>query len=447
MPAQPPRPPDPKLPDRTRLAQAFEPAEELLPGDGRFVDLAAARGERILGRCLEKLRDAPADRPKRLLFAGHRGIGKTTELLKLKQNLEQGPPKFTVAFFDVEETLDPQDLAFSDLLALIAAKVLEAFPAERNSILASVMDHLKDLVPDISFKDGQIGLGLFHSIIAIKTRPSAREKLREAIQKVTSTLLDGLHDHAKQITAEAGQRPGGAARFALIVDALDKVPRNRHQALFVEGSGQLMQIPFNVVFTVPMSLLYESGFAQTQESFGDIVPPLAAIALHDFARPEFDRPVGMEAMLDVIRARCNWAGVPFQTAFDEEETARYLCRMSGGHVRHLILFVRGALGELDRLPIGSAQARAGVRHYVNSLIRQIPDDYHEPLRKLDKPKKVIPRDPTHQDILFSNYALKYLNEHPWYEVNPAIREIPWFKPAGRRRPARPPARPRRSPRV
>ena len=112
-----------------RLFRACEPNESLSPDDPRYVNFDSARGESPAPRYARALRRADPTKADVLLFAGHRGIGKTSELLRLKQLLEQPAsaenpyPPFKVIYFDVSQTLDINDLDLPDLLVFITGEV------------------------------------------------------------------------------------------------------------------------------------------------------------------------------------------------------------------------------------------------------------------------------------------------------------------------------------
>ena len=50
-----------------------------------------------------------------------------------------------------------------------------------------------------------------------------------------------------------------------------------------------------------------------------------------------DDPAGMDAMRAIVQRRLAAAQVPEDTAFDTGDTLDYVCRMSGGHVRNLLI--------------------------------------------------------------------------------------------------------------
>jgi len=125
-----------------RLFRACEPNESLPPTDKRYVDFDAARGDSPAPRYARSLRRANPAKPEVKLLAGHRGIGKTSELLRLKQLLEQPAtdenpyPPFKVIFFDVNYSLDVNDLDLPDLLVSPRLRI-----HERRAVVRSEPRH------------------------------------------------------------------------------------------------------------------------------------------------------------------------------------------------------------------------------------------------------------------------------------------------------------------
>jgi hypothetical protein len=115
--------------------------------------------------------------------------------------------------------------------------------------------------------------------------------------------------------------------------------------------------------------------------------------------------------------------VDIKNVFDKPETGWYLCEMTGGHPRHLLMFLVAALNALDNLPITRKAAEKAVRNYANSLLREIPDEYREKLRAFKTPQSSIPKDEMHQWMLYLLHIFEYMNGQPWYELNPVVRTL------------------------
>ncbi|MDC0831882.1 hypothetical protein POG22_02510 [Geitlerinema sp. CS-897] len=86
----------------------------LQPGDPAYVDCREVRGDEDvvedLGRTVRRSRDLTYQ-----LYSGYRGSGKTTELLRLKENLENR--NHVVVYFAAdEEDISVQDAQYTDIL-------------------------------------------------------------------------------------------------------------------------------------------------------------------------------------------------------------------------------------------------------------------------------------------------------------------------------------------
>jgi hypothetical protein len=102
----------------TNLKDAYNAVkiEPLQSGDPRWVDCAEARGGvDVVG--LLAWRIDSSSRPMAQLMSGHRGCGKSTELLRLVKDLEK--KKFLVVYFAADEDIDMGDLIYTDLLMAI----------------------------------------------------------------------------------------------------------------------------------------------------------------------------------------------------------------------------------------------------------------------------------------------------------------------------------------
>jgi hypothetical protein len=425
----------------TRLYRACEPNEALRPDDPRYVNCDDVRGENLAGLFERSLRTADPTRPKFKLFAGHRGVGKTSELLRLKQMLEQprqtSERPFLVIFFDVSESLDINDLDFPDLLICIAGQVQSQLQDARipgftavTTLLRNVWDGLRQLCgAKVEVKEADIDLGFGSLALEIRNRPNARQQLREGIELQSTRLLDAVNDLL--LDANTKLRASGREGLVLIIDGLDKVIRrdlgggiNTHDRLFIHRSSQMTSLHAHTVYTVPISLCYSPLCQQLEQCFGEFNVPLPMIRLHEKREGKIapDTP-GMKKMREILGKRCEKASVKLADVFDSRETGNYLCEMSGGHPRHLMMFVQAAANAVDALPITREAAEKAVRNYANSLLREVPDPFWRKLRKFDKPQSNIPKDDDHQQMLLLLHVFEYMNAKSWYEVNPVFRTL------------------------
>lgn len=433
----------------TRLYRSCDPFLSIQPDDERWVDFDDVRGGGYVQTYMNSIVRADPERPVAKLFSGHRGAGKTTELYRLRDALEK--KRFKVIYMDVMGgepggadpgfKLDPNDTDFTDLLVFIAATIqskLKAMDIAGFDPVTIKFENFwkgfKESLPtDFELSQGEIGIGLGKIVAEIHNQPSARKKLRREIEKRSTSLLEAVNDVLE--LARVKLREHSFEDLVLLVDGLDKVELrpleggvNTHERLFVFQAEQFNKLKAPVVFTVPISLDYSPRAAGLTNATGDTMRPMPMIRIRGDGRsePTADTP-GMKKMREMIEKRCAHAKVAFGEVFDSNATCTTLCKMSGGDPRHLMMLIRAACDLLDGLPITEDAAAKAIQNYGNSLLREVPDEYWEKLKKYGEPQTDIDKDQDHDRMLFYLWILEYMNATPWYEVNPVIRTLHRFQ--------------------
>ena len=98
--------------------------------DPRWVDTGTARGENSLlrlGQALGVTRERQLKSPPErgyYLFCGHRGSGKSTELRRVRNELD-APDVYYVVFADAAQELDVNNLRYQDILLHLAGKLMK----------------------------------------------------------------------------------------------------------------------------------------------------------------------------------------------------------------------------------------------------------------------------------------------------------------------------------
>lgn len=245
---------------------------------------------------------------------------------------------------DASDRLDLNDLELPDLLTFIAGEVLGQLAAQHlpgfdpvTTLMRHVWDDIRGaLNTKIAIKDAEVPAGFGSLTLELKNRPNSRQQLREAIELHSTSLLEAVNDLLQ--TANARLRQTGHEGLVLLVDGLERLVlralpegATTHERLFLDRSEQLASLQAHTIYTVPISLFYSPRCTDLEQTFGEHNVPVPMIRLHEREQPSVspDSP-GMRELRDMLEARCAFAGVEFQDAFDAEETADYLCRMTGG---------------------------------------------------------------------------------------------------------------------
>jgi AAA ATPase domain len=425
-----------------KIYNAFDPAP--LPANSKlYVDCKAVRGgSDVLLELGKTIRFS--NRPTCQLYTGHRGGGKSTELLRLKQDLEN--KGCTVVYFSAEdEDVNPEDVEYTDILLActrhLLEQVKEANPKPVLSWLRERGQVLKEvLLMDISLTDSKVEFGVkeFAKITAsIRTQPTQRTKLRELLNPYTEKLVEALNE----FIADAKRKlPQDKKRLVVIADGLEKVTlatkeggRTNHDEIFIDRAEQLKGLDCDVIYTVPISMVLSSRVSDMVEIYG-CIPHVLPMVMTETRQNKLN-PVGIEILQSIVGSRMESIegakGLNLQTqVFDSPETLNWLCLMSGGHVRNLVLLVQTAIkyNEEECLPIQASALGQAIRQLRKTYRDTVNEDQWSLLAAVHRSKQPL-NDDAHRSLLFTRCLLEYREEESWHDVHPVLRDVPEFKAA------------------
>ncbi|MBD2042619.1 AAA family ATPase [Microcoleus sp. FACHB-672] len=433
------------------LYNAFDPDKPLQPGDPVYVDCEEVRGDgdirKDLGNSIRR-----SNRMTCQLYGGHRGAGKSTELLRLKKFLEEN--KIKVIYFAAdEEDIHPEDAQYVDILLACTRHLLEdlketANPSPLLEWLKSRWQELKDLaVTEIKFEslnvEGQIAL--FAKITGnLKRVPDLRYQIREKVNPHTVTLIEALN----QFINEAKKHlPSGYEQLAVIADNLDRIVpifhengRNNHEEIFLDRNEQLKALDCHLVYTVPISLLYSSRAADLRDIYSD--PQVLPMIMLHTPEGQIYEP-GYLKIKEVIEKRVRQFAPTrcLETEiFDSAKTLEALCLMSGGHVRNLLLLMKSAIEQTSDLPISKKAVQRAITKARDTYRRTVEDDQWMLLAEVAKSKQ-IRNDHKYRKLLFNRCLLEYKyfdsedELHRWSDIHPLIKGIEEFQNACKKLPS------------
>ncbi|MDJ1182242.1 ATP-binding protein [Roseofilum casamattae] len=434
-----------------QIFNACDPFRPLNTDDPFYVDCQAVRGDSNIEEELGQ-EILFSDEPSYQLYAGHRGAGKSTELLRLKSYLEANGC-FVVYFAADEEDIDPEDTQYTDILLACTRHLLEdlkdtANPAPLLKWLTSRWDSLKDLaLTEISLEQLSIEaqIALFAKITAsIRAVPTLRQEIRQRVNPHTITLIDALNQFISEATRSLSDR---YEKLVIIADNLDRIvpvvqedSRTNLEHIFIDRSEQLRALKCNIVYTVPISMVYSNRAADIRSVYGETqILPMIMVKL-----PDSDgtiHPPGLTAMKEVIGNRISsivaaensGSNIDVTTIFDSAETLEKLCLMSGGHMRELLLLMRGAVKRAKHLPIPLRAVQRSITEARDTYRRTVESDRWKTLAKVSSSKR-ISNEEFHRDLLFSRCIMEYRyldagELNCWYDIHPLIQGIAQFQEA------------------
>lgn len=211
----------------------------------------------------------------------------------------------------------------------------------------------------------------------------------------------------------------GSAGLVVIADGLEKViyreigpenaKRSSHEILFVEHGEQLKAPRCHVIYTVPLSLIFDRNVAQTFPDGYSLVP-MVKINEEDGSECQD----GREALYQVVARR-----MEVEAVFENPDLARRLVAMSGGHVRDLLRLVRYAFDYTDE-QVSPAHVERACQRLVNEYDRLVRDEDLPRLHQVHRERRA-PTDTPYSLLLFNLLVLEYRNGQAWADVHPAVQ--------------------------
>jgi hypothetical protein len=276
------------------------------------------------------------DEAAKFLLSGHRGGGKTTELMRLEQ---QCLNDYTVIWVDTDTALDKFNIGYAEVVVLIGMTIVERL-AEVNWRLSGQLeeDLLKSLArvtyQDKSTQGGELSLPkVLKDLGALLKRGFLNETT-----KITE-VRPALSDIINRVNAIIAAAEADKHRLLVIVDGLDR--KEYSIALEMFSSTMLTELNCHIVYAVPISLRYSSAFRLPLESFGCLdLDNIPVFACDEQKRPTDNvDPVGQHILSCVIQKRLQSLGKAYQGLF-EANALKLLCVKSGGMMRELVRLVQ-----------------------------------------------------------------------------------------------------------
>jgi hypothetical protein len=426
--------------DIVALYRQCDPAKPLRAGDTRYVSQNGVRGPGdIILRLANTLQRS--EDPMHLLLTGHRGGGKSTELLRLRERLSrpaEALPKFFVVYFEADrEDIDINDVDFPDLLLSMVRHVGRAFREELElelrpgALTRFVNDMRRFLGAEVEFDGIELDLKIAKLTGVIKNSPDARQQVRAALEPQVSNLISATNDFFDDVNTQL--QALGYAGLVLIVDNLDRIvlrnnsgsEYNTHEQLFINRGSQLASLRCHVVYTIPINLIFSSLAPALKGVFnrGPEILPMIRVRDHDGN----DSQDGLASLRTTLDRRVAAAETTLEEAFESDVAISYICRASGGHLRNLLMLVRSACDRLDSLPVTLAAAEEAFRQLRNDFERALYRPEHfDVIRKVHDTGH-LPGSVYDQLLLYNLSVLEYENGEPWYAVNPAVLAIERFR--------------------
>jgi nucleoside-triphosphatase THEP1 len=453
--------------DLRKFFQATDPGKTLVvanPEDKKlYIDFSSVRGGKIIEELKDNITFFSPDDPTCTLFTGHIGCGKSTELLRLKLELEQ--EGFHVVYFESSEDLEMADVDIGDVLLAIAHRVSQSLdkivleePRKLYELLQGAVNVLNSEVtgvklklPEISGvpKIGDIGItsekeklsiafGIGEITTKVKSDSKLREKLNQYLGPQKTQLLEAINKELLE-PAIAKLKQLGKKGLVVIVDNLDRIDnrqkawgRPQQEYLFVDQGECLTKLHCHLVYTMPLALKFSNDYGNLTQRFSEDpkVLPMVPVQLVDGSQCE----AGMALLRQMVLVRAfpdldeDQRLNKITIIFDNPQTLDRLCSVSGGHVRDLLRLLNTWIKKGRQLPLSGETLEDVIRSRRNEMTMPISDLEWELLRQVRQRKKVSDDD-GYQKLIRSRLVFEYRDKgESWFDINPILAEARELQP-------------------
>ena len=408
-----------------------------------YVDADAGRGKTVYSRLKRRLLGNVGEGIRlKMLLAGHKGCGKSTELIRLQREIES---RFLVFNFSVLKELDILNLNYIELFIVAMEKLFRFVKNEhRIKLDPELLKNIQAWVGSkelLEISERYLGMNLETEVQAgidapflakffakFKAAAKTSTSLKEALKTKVEPRLSELIFNANLLISNI--RDGLPAikkdDLVIIVEDLDKLQPDKAQDIFYYHSAPLTELKCHFIFTFPIALRYHIRFKTIQVNYNDAyVLPMIKVAEKDGAPFK----AGMDVMKRIVGARMDLS------LFNDKKILDDMIKLSGGCLWDLFRIIREASD--NALDNAQGQIRYDDFH---SAYRTLKADYEATIAE-DSAKKISAEDyyealkecaendikkPNATDIILdlrNNMTLLNYNGDDWSDVHPVVKEI------------------------
>ena len=368
------------------------------------------------------------------LFTGQRGTGKSTELRRLRRDLQaQG---CTVFLLDMSSyLLETEPIEIGDfVISLMGAlsdeveKLYQVAPAGRSYWQRAVdFMHTEVAVKEFSAQ----GLKL-----ELKGNPTFKEKIQAASRNNLSALVRDARNFVLEVCELVQALDGAGRKIVLIADSVERLRGvnadgakkvfDSAVALFSGNPDNLKFPPLHVVYSVPP---YLSALTANLSALYSSQMVFLASA-HVFETPAADKSRqpsarGLDALRRMVSQRyANWEAVLSAPQLDR------LALATGGDIRDFFRLIAACLVKASNPALGlpvSDQVLTDVENAMRREMLPIPDEDKDWLKEIATTKqaelKTMDRLSTLGRYFDTRLVLNYRNGSDWYDVHPLLWKV------------------------
>lgn len=361
------------------------------------------------------------------LLLGHKGCGKSTELNRMAERLNNDG--YCVKTIYCSRDSDLLNIVYSDLFILMGEALLQIAEEIGCKIENEILEKIKNFWDEgietrtsqevvsasaetgISVETKSILLNLLNLFAKIKTDLKFNEETRKEYRRkisVRSSEWIGLLKHvANELTTKLeGKRP------IIIFEDLDKLNEETAWEVFYNYVSVLSGMAFPVIYTFPIALSYDVKFSAMESYF--VTKTLPMIKIETIDNQPFEE--GIYIISQIVKKRAN-------LALFESKVLEKLIQYTGGSLRDLFHVINASAKRAERRnseSITMEDAEHALEELKTSLTRRIEEkNYQFLLNIYNENRERIENKEMLLKMLQASVVLEY-NGKRWHNVHPLV---------------------------
>lgn len=364
---------------------------------------------------------APFYRPPKFFFSGHRGCGKSTELLHLIGNVEI-QKKYWPINFSIREETDIIDIDFRDVLLAIGSRLFREYRRKGGDLPDQLLKELngwrgkveKEISKVLDGRLSEIELGgsieafFVNAGMKMKLEPATRVEIRQIVENDITGLIAIINHIAAAIYNLERRIP------LVLIDDMDKPDLEKARGIFHDRREIMMQPNCAIVYTVSSALFYSKEF----DSIRDQALFLPNINLHPITDPRQKNLEGYATLEKFVSVR-------MEPRLIDPKALEQAITYSGGVFRELARIIRTAIGRARRRKVAQIEVEDvewSATEIRNEYRRILDKEDLKLLKKVQETKQLEYTDRM-RPLLQLLALLEYRDQENWCDVHPVLRKM------------------------
>lgn len=364
----------------------------------------------------------------KILFMGHKGCGKSTEIRNISEQLKG---MYCIVNFSLANEIELQGVEYVDVIFVIMEQLLEYIDKSPDLHMDhKLLDRMYDywnqekLTENVHFEGAEADAGAkaklsflkavsFSCKGILKAGSESKVTIRKEIEPRLNILIGMMNDLVSDINKQLQGKYG--KELLVIIEDMDKLDMEEARHIFVLHRKPLTSLKMKMIISFPIHMVYTPDFSMIRDDFDKcILYSMIKVNNSDHTRYE----AGIRIMKMIVEKR-------MELGLIEPEALDFMVLKSGGAIRDLFYMLSEAA--LDELDMDEPQERITL-DIAKAVVMRLKSEYERNITSEEQYNTLIhiykDPHPTNTDDnlskLLQTLSIIEYNGERWCGVHPVL---------------------------